>query len=247
MAHADKNADEAKEQAKLHYEQGEIAFRLGKLERAAWEFSTAYELSRHPVLLYNLAQVYRQLGNLDKARWYYKQFLSSGPSEAQRAEVEKRVLEIDDAIKQQEKAKEAPPTGPASPGGASEAPKPAQPGEVASARRSAEPDPRTARRARTMRIAGVATLSGGVLLLGLGGAFVGLASVANSEITGPDGRFDASAEDRRNAFQAVDAVFFATGGVAVAAGLTLYLVGRAQGHRSGFQQAATTSPIQIRF
>lgn len=86
------------------------------------------------------------------------------------------------------------------------------------------------RAARTKRIAGLAVGSIGIVALGLGGMFTGLASNANQTIVQGD-MWSTAQQDRRNGFEAGSVACFSAGGALVAAGLVTYLVGRHEERR----------------
>jgi tetratricopeptide (TPR) repeat protein len=221
-------ADEAakkRAEAKLHYEAGDRAFRLGDFDRAISEFKASYDLSGVPLLLYNVAQAYRQKGDNKQALFFYQQYLAAGGGDdpESRRVAEKRVEELKVAIEKQQKAQEAPPIGTTPP--AINSP------HVEHQFFTRGPNDRELRHARTLKVAGYATGGFGVLALGLGGAFVGLASNENGHIV-QGATWNPGNEDKRNTYEALDATFFAVGGVALAAGLTLYLVGRHQENRT---------------
>jgi tetratricopeptide (TPR) repeat protein len=102
--------DSTRAKAKAHYDEGEKAFRLGEFQRAVTEFKASYEVSAVPLLLYNVAQAYRQLGDSRQALFFYKQFLATGPNGDSKRVAEQRVAELSKAIEEASKAREAPPT-----------------------------------------------------------------------------------------------------------------------------------------
>jgi tetratricopeptide (TPR) repeat protein len=102
--------DNTRAKAKAHYDEGEKAFRLGEFQRAVTEFKASYEISAVPLLLYNVAQAYRQLGDSRQALFFYKQFLATGPNGDSKRVAEQRVAELTKAIEDASKAREAPPT-----------------------------------------------------------------------------------------------------------------------------------------
>jgi hypothetical protein len=98
--------------------------------------------------------------------------------------------------------------------------------QIAANSATPQSSPMDPRRARAMRVAGLALIGVGGAGLILGATFVGLAAKANGEINPIGGTFSARAEDARNRDQALGAAFFAIGGVAAVAGIPLYIIGR---------------------
>src|SRR5437773_3531943 len=78
-ANADSTNDETtKRQAKLRYEAGQKYFRLGDFKQSVAEFRAAYEIYPTALLLFNIAQAYRQLEDYRQALFFYKQYLATG-------------------------------------------------------------------------------------------------------------------------------------------------------------------------
>jgi hypothetical protein len=165
----------------------------------------------------------RQLGDPAAAALSYRAYLRESPNSPNRIEVQKLINDMDRAAAEQHaQPLEAKQPAAETPPEAHVAPPPSKPVEAAPA---PQVDPGLARRNRTLRLAGIGSAAGGVALLVLGGVFTAEAKSANEQISKP-GVFNPANEDRRNTFQTLDVVFFVTGGVALAAGATLYLLGR---------------------
>jgi hypothetical protein len=96
--------------ARPHYEKGATEYNLGHFADAISEFEKAYELDPAPVLLFNIAQAHRQGGNNERAAFFYRRYLEQAPNAANRAEVEKRIKDLEEAIRQQNDLKRRPPT-----------------------------------------------------------------------------------------------------------------------------------------
>ena len=77
--------------AHAHFEAARSYFDDGNYEAAAPEFQRAYELSREPAILYNLALVHERLGNLQLARDNLRAFLDSAPAVENRADLEAKL------------------------------------------------------------------------------------------------------------------------------------------------------------
>ena len=89
-------APAAAARARTLFADGERAFRVGELDRAAATFKAAYEVCPLPPLLFNLAQVQRQRKDYERALFFYRQYLAtSSESDPQRAEVRLRIAELE--------------------------------------------------------------------------------------------------------------------------------------------------------
>ena len=70
-------AGEAKE-ADRHFKSGVALFKEGKYSEALAEFERAYEISPHPLVLYNIAGCHRELSHYGEAVKFYERFLDEG-------------------------------------------------------------------------------------------------------------------------------------------------------------------------
>ncbi|HET6146119.1 MAG TPA: hypothetical protein VFH68_01195 [Polyangia bacterium] len=99
-----------KKAARPHYEKGASEYNLGHFAESISEFEKAYEQDPAPILLFNIAQAHRQSGNNERAAFFYRRYLEQEPSAANRAEVEKRIKDLESVIQQQNDVKRRPPT-----------------------------------------------------------------------------------------------------------------------------------------
>ncbi|MDX2092331.1 MAG: hypothetical protein SFX73_30990, partial [Kofleriaceae bacterium] len=84
------------EKAKKAFAAGKDYFEKGDFPEAVAKFKESYNLSKNPVLLYNIGFANEKAGQDDIALFYYRKFLSDAPAEAaQRAEVTDRVKELE--------------------------------------------------------------------------------------------------------------------------------------------------------
>ena len=70
---------EKRRQAGQHVEEGDKLKEQGAYDKAAEEYQKAYDLVPHPLLLFNLAQVYRLGGEREKALDHYEKYLTEDP------------------------------------------------------------------------------------------------------------------------------------------------------------------------
>ncbi len=61
-------------QAEEHYKAAEVLYRLGKFKDALEQYRAAYKLLNSPNLLFNMAQCFRMLGQVDDALFHYQSF-----------------------------------------------------------------------------------------------------------------------------------------------------------------------------
>jgi tetratricopeptide (TPR) repeat protein len=80
--------EEKTESAKKAFGEGKTLFELGKFEQALVHFQRAYELKPVPLLLFNIGQCHRQIGNHQEAVFTLTSFLEQVPDSPDRALVE---------------------------------------------------------------------------------------------------------------------------------------------------------------
>jgi len=82
-------------EARKHYAEGVKHYDLAEYEEALREFKEAYRAAEDPAFLFNTAQCYRKLGNLQEAVTFYRNYLRKAPASPNRAEVERRIAELE--------------------------------------------------------------------------------------------------------------------------------------------------------
>lgn len=96
LAPAAASAEDEDAAARSLFEEGEAAYRAGELELALESWTLAYEQSKRPALLYNLAQVYARLDRLVEERSALERYLESGEiPEGIRENIDARLRLID--------------------------------------------------------------------------------------------------------------------------------------------------------
>lgn len=82
------------EKAREHYKKATEALAIKDYAIAAREFGLAYQITKDPVLFFKIALAHDKAGDCEAALIYYGRYLREGnPSEADRADTEKRVDE----------------------------------------------------------------------------------------------------------------------------------------------------------
>lgn len=234
-------------QAREHFRKGSKAFDLGHYREAVKEYEAAYQLKEDPALLFNIAQAYRLDGDNENALRIYKSFLNRVPDAPNRLDVERRMDEARAAIERNERLKPQP-AEPAPPSPTIAPP----PVSAQSAPPSAPPPPVVERSSlgHRTKVTGIGLTAGGVALLALGGAFVGLANQANGEVITSDHRYSQSAADRRDHYELADAVCFAVGGAVAVTGAVLWALSARAESRSQSKLSAFLMPnggVGVRF
>ncbi|MFL5305756.1 MAG: tetratricopeptide repeat protein [Polyangia bacterium] len=105
-AESGNNADTAQ----AHFDRGAKLYNLGHFQDAIGDFEKAYDLDPSPIFLFNIAQSHRQLGNKERALFFYRRYLEQAPKAANRDDVERRMKELQAALQQEAEAKQKPPT-----------------------------------------------------------------------------------------------------------------------------------------
>ena len=87
-------ASDARE-GRVHYDRGMAQYALANFDVAVEEFKLAFELTRAPALLFNLAQASRLAKKYDPALHFYRAYLRALPNAPNRADAEKFIEEIE--------------------------------------------------------------------------------------------------------------------------------------------------------
>jgi tetratricopeptide (TPR) repeat protein len=103
---------QAVERARQHIVKGEAAFRAGRYPEAMAEFEAGHRLVPRPGFLLNMGHVQRRMGNLPRARDFFRRYLDSAPGSKRRGEVEALIAEIDAASSAAQHPKAGAPTAP---------------------------------------------------------------------------------------------------------------------------------------
>src|SRR5262249_13460853 len=80
--------------AKRHFLNGKDLFEKHEYARAATEFEAAYEITKDPVVLFNVGEAYEKAGKPDEAIRAYEGYLSGTPQAQDREDVEKKITDL---------------------------------------------------------------------------------------------------------------------------------------------------------
>jgi tetratricopeptide (TPR) repeat protein len=101
--------------AREHFAAGRTHYDLKEYEPALAAFKDAYRFVQDPVFLFNIAQCHWKLGREREAVDFYKSYLRRAPNAPNRPEVERRVQELEAAIKAHPAPPLTPPREPVTP------------------------------------------------------------------------------------------------------------------------------------
>ena len=131
---------EKKQQAKEHYEKASRLFDVGKYGEAISEYEAAYLLIEDAAFLFNIGQAYRLWEKPEDAIRAYKNYLRRRPEAGNRADVEKKIADLEKLVEDRRGNVAAPPlpapsapvpsANPPSPEPAVGAPAPVAPGPI---------------------------------------------------------------------------------------------------------------------
>jgi len=100
-------------QARALYERAEKSFDVGKFSEALTDYQAAYEAKPLPGFLFNIAQCYRNMGNFERARFFFRRYLTLDPKAPNRRRVDELIAEMSKQLDAQAAAAAtAPPTTP---------------------------------------------------------------------------------------------------------------------------------------
>jgi hypothetical protein len=97
-----------KREAKEHYEKATRLYEVEKYGDAIEEYQKVYLLVDDPNMLYNIGQAYRLWGKPEEAVRSYRNFLRRSPNAPNRADVEKKIADLEKAIEERKRAPVAP-------------------------------------------------------------------------------------------------------------------------------------------
>jgi tetratricopeptide (TPR) repeat protein len=88
-------------QARELYERAEKSFNVGKFAEALTDYQAAYEAKPLPGFLFNIAQCYRNMGNYERARFFFRRYLAVEPHAPNHRRVEELIAEMSKQIEAQ--------------------------------------------------------------------------------------------------------------------------------------------------
>lgn len=105
-------ADDASDRARAAFQRGQTEYNLGNFASAATYFEETYRLKPVPALLFNIAQCYRLVGNMEKAAQTYRSYLRNAPPNDRNLQLGREVLaQVEKALASQSHAAAVQPQG----------------------------------------------------------------------------------------------------------------------------------------
>lgn len=98
-----------RQQAKEHYEKATRLYDVGKYGEAISEYENAYLLIEDAALLFNIGQAYRLWDRPEEAIRAYKNYLRRRPEAGNRADVEKKIADLERVLEERRRGATAPP------------------------------------------------------------------------------------------------------------------------------------------
>lgn len=227
-------AEARRREASEHVQRGDAFKESGDYAAAAREYKKAYALVPHPVLIFNLAQVYRLSGDRERAIEHYERYLAQDPN----GRASRQARQFADQLRGE--------LGRARTGGSSGRPQTAgsesSTADAGAVARSAErPSP-----GRGLRLAGMVSAGAGVIAVGMGVKFGLDARGISDDIDGhtsgewPEELLARQADGERaerNMF-----ILTGAGAAAIVAGGVLYYMGH-RARREGADPAVAVTPV----
>ncbi len=107
-AHNAAFADDDPVAAKASYETGTRHYNMAEYAEALQAYKEAYKFKPDPAFLYNIGQCHRMLGHVEEALAVYKSYLREAPEARNRAEVERKIEELQSRHESKTLPKETP-------------------------------------------------------------------------------------------------------------------------------------------
>jgi tetratricopeptide (TPR) repeat protein len=240
LAQQGPDAAETRRKASEHVQRGDAFKESGDYRAAAREYERAYALVPHPVLFFNLAQVFRLDGDRERAIEFYERYLAAEPNGRASRQARQFAAQLRREIEIAGGARDdARPPAAARPARAGPGRTPQRAGKRAAV--ASRPAP-----GRGLRVAGMIAAGAGLVAIGVGIKFGLDARAASDDINGHlSGQWTdellARQEDgeraERNMF-----ILTATGAAAVAAGGALYYLGH-RARRAGAERPVAVGPL----
>lgn len=223
----------ARAKAAAMYEKGSAHYEAGRFSEAIPLFRDAYELVRDPVYLFNLAQSYRKVLDCERASAYYQRYLdeATDADATQRERVQGWMRELAPCVEERKTAAETTRKAQEQAAAAERARREAE-------QRQQAPTHRTIDNGAYFRLGGLVAAGLGAVGIGLGIRYGIQGSQLKTELadacaTGCNWSDDAlrDKDEAGKRANTLSVTFWVTGGVALAGGVALYIVGRSRVER----------------
>jgi tetratricopeptide (TPR) repeat protein len=225
------DADAKKAEAKVLYEKGLGHYNLGEWDLAIDAFRKAYAISSAPGLLFNIGQSFRLKKDYEQALYFYGTYLRLKPDAPNRADVEARMKEMEDAIQEQKKLQNAPPIGTVNPEGGATTTTTTTTTTTPTGATITTAQTDTGTKSQSLITAGYVTAGSGAALVVTGAIFGMMARSAEKDLntlSTDRGTWTVEQQDKYDAGKrnnTIAIISFVAGGAAVATGATLFVLG----------------------
>jgi len=225
--------DQKKVEAKAQYEKGLSHYNLGEFDLAIAAFRKSYEISQAPGLLFNIAQSFRLKKDYEQAIYFYTTYLRLKPDAPNRADVEARLQEMQEAIEEQKKQPTKAPIGTIPPEGGTVTTTTtttvATPTGATTTTDKGSPE--DAAKAQSLITAGYVTGGAGAALVVTGVIFGTMARSAEKDLNNLSTDHGTWTQEQQDKYDAgkrnntIAIISFIAGGAAIATGATLFVLG----------------------
>ena len=106
---SDDKGPASSKQARKFFRQGQRMFAMGRFRKALASYEKAYSLSKHPDILFNMAQCYRNLGDYESAVYHFRTYLEKKPDASNRKSVLELIEKLEAEIAKADRRKDPPP------------------------------------------------------------------------------------------------------------------------------------------
>jgi len=77
------------------FEQAEAKFNTGRFDEALVDYQAAYDAEPLPAFLFNIGQCYRNMGNYERAQFFFRRYAALDPRSPNRPAAERLIAEMD--------------------------------------------------------------------------------------------------------------------------------------------------------
>jgi len=77
------------------FERAETKFNVGRFDEALADYQAAYEIEPLPAFLFNIGQCYRNMGNYERAQFFFRRYTALDPRSPNRPAAESLIAEMD--------------------------------------------------------------------------------------------------------------------------------------------------------
>jgi len=94
-ASAAENRASADRPGRALFEQAEAKFNVGRFDEALVDYQAAYDAEPLPAFLFNIGQCHRNLGNYERAQFFFRRYTVLEPNSPNRPAAERLIAEMD--------------------------------------------------------------------------------------------------------------------------------------------------------